>query len=99
AALGVGPGDTVLNCFSYHLSPAGAMFEQGARALGATVVPGGVGGLDSKARLVADLDVTAYIGLPSYLKALVGAYEEAGHDPGAWGIGRALVTAEPLPDS
>jgi phenylacetate-CoA ligase len=98
-ALGVGAGDTVLNCFSYHLSPAGAMFERGARALGATVVPGGVGALDLQARLVADLAVTAYVGLPSYLKALMDTYREAGHDPNAWGIERALVTAEPLPDS
>jgi phenylacetate-CoA ligase len=26
-AAGFGPGDTVLNCFGYHLSPAGVMFE------------------------------------------------------------------------
>src|SRR5437588_779174 len=33
-AAGFGPGDTVLNCFGYHLSPAGVMFEEGALALG-----------------------------------------------------------------
>jgi hypothetical protein len=33
-AAGFGPDDVVLNCFSYHLSPAGSMFEEGALALG-----------------------------------------------------------------
>jgi phenylacetate-CoA ligase len=50
AAAGFGPDDVVLNAFGYHLSPAGAMFEEGARALGARVVPAGVGNLDLQAR-------------------------------------------------
>lgn len=50
-------------------------------------------------RAIVDLGVTAYTGLPSYLKALVERFDEAGEDPGAWRLERALVTAEPLPDS
>ncbi|MDS1270834.1 AMP-binding protein [Lipingzhangella sp. LS1_29] len=98
-SLGVRSTDTVLNCFGYHLSPAGAMFEEGATTVGATVVPAGTGNLDLQAGLVAELDITAYTGLPSYLKALCTRFTEAGHDPQCWGIRRALVTAEPLPDS
>ncbi|MGQ9833421.1 MAG: phenylacetate--CoA ligase family protein, partial [Candidatus Villigracilaceae bacterium] len=37
------PGDVVINCFGYHLTPAGAMFEEALLALGCTVIPGGVG--------------------------------------------------------
>ena len=99
AAAGIGPDDLVLNCFGYHLSPAGAMFEEGALALGARVLPGGIGNQDLQARAIADLGVTAYTGLPSYLKAIIDRYAELGLDSSRWRLSRALVTAEPLPDS
>jgi phenylacetate-CoA ligase len=99
AACGIGPGDVVLNCFNYHLSPAGAMFDEGCRAVGAVVVPGGVGGSDVQAQVIEALGVTAYIGLPSYLAALAEKYDAAGLDPARWRITKALVTAEPLPDA
>jgi phenylacetate-CoA ligase len=95
---GIGAGDVVLNCFSYHLSPAGAMFDEGCRAVGATVVPGGVGGADVQAQVIADLGVTAYIGLPSYLASLVEKYDALGLSQHRWQVAKALVTAEPLPD-
>ncbi|SOC56884.1 phenylacetate--CoA ligase family protein [Ornithinimicrobium cerasi] len=97
--LGVGRDDVVLNCFGYHLSPAGAMLEQGARSVGAAVVAGGIGNQDLQARAIADLGVTAYTGLPSYLKALLEAFDTAGLGADRWRLTRALVTAEPLPDS
>jgi phenylacetate-CoA ligase len=96
-AAGFGPADTVLNCFGYHLSPAGVMFEQGALALGCRVVPAGVGNFDLAVRAARDLSATAYIGLPSYLKALLEKAEEAGGPP--LRFERAMVTAEPLPPS
>ncbi|WP_256840849.1 phenylacetate--CoA ligase family protein [Ornithinimicrobium cryptoxanthini] len=99
ADLGVGEGDTVLNCFGYHLSPAGAMMEEGARAAGARVLPGGIGNQDLQVGAIADLGITAYAGLPSYLKALVERYDEAGLPRERWRLDRAMVTAEPLPDS
>ena len=95
-AAGFGPGDRVLNCFSYHLSPAGAMFEDGCLALGATVIPAGVGNQDLQIQVAAEVGATAYVGLPSYLKALV---EKAAERGVSLPIRRALVTAEPLPDS
>ena len=97
--LGVGSTDVVVNCFGYHLSPAGAMLEQGARSVGAAVLPGGIGAQDLQVRAIADLGVTAYTGLPSYLKALVERYDEAGLPADRWRLERALLTAEPLPDS
>lgn len=99
AAAGIGPDDLVLNCFGYHLSPAGAMFEEGALALGARVLPGGIGSQDLQARAIADLGVTAYTGLPSYLKAILDRFTELGLDSSRWQLSKALVTAEPLPDS
>lgn len=98
-AAGFTEQDVVLNAFSYHLSPAGAMFEEAARTLGARVLPGGVGNLELQAQACADVGVTAYTGLPSYLKALLERAEATGHDPRAWPLRRAFVTAEPLPPS
>lgn len=93
---GFGTHDVVLNCFSYHLSPAGAMFEEGALALGATVIPAGVGNQELQIQTAVRVGATAYTGLPSYLKALLEKAAALG-EPLA--IRRALVTAEPLPDA
>jgi phenylacetate-coenzyme A ligase PaaK-like adenylate-forming protein len=99
ATAGFGRGDIVLNTSGYHLTPLGAMFEEAVRALGGTVVPAGVGNLELQVRACVDLGVTAYIGLPSYLKALLERAEEADLDPASWRLERALVAAEPLPPS
>lgn len=94
AAAGFGPDDVVLVTFGYHLSPAGAMFERACASLGATVVPGGTGNKDLQVRACHDLGVTAFIGVPSYLHALLDAGREAGMP---LAIERAFVSAEPLP--
>ncbi|MGH2741537.1 MAG: phenylacetate--CoA ligase family protein [Thermoleophilaceae bacterium] len=98
-AAGFGPDDRVLNAFGYHLTPAGVMFEEAALAVGSTVVPGGVGSMDLQARACRDLGITAYAGLPSYLKALLDRAEELGLEPHSWPLERAFVSAEPLPAS
>jgi phenylacetate-CoA ligase len=95
-AAGFGPYDVVLNCFSYHLTPAGAMFEEGALALGAAVIPAGVGNQELQIQTAVRVGASAYTGLPSYPKALIEKAAALG-EPLA--IRRALVTAEPLPDS
>jgi phenylacetate-CoA ligase len=95
-ATGIGPGDRVLNCLGHHLSPGGAMFEESCLALGATVIPAGVGNQELQVQVAAEAGATAYIGLPSYLKALIDKAAERGL---AFPVRRALVTAEPLPDS
>lgn len=97
-AAGFGADDLVLNAFGYHLSPAGAMFEEGARALGARVVPGGVGNIDLQLEACVALGVTSYVGLPSYLNSLLERAEERGIAD-QLRIERAFVTAEPLPPS
>lgn len=98
-AAGFGPGDIVLNCFGYHLTPAGVMFEEGARAVGCAVIPAGIGGQAQQIDAMAHLGVTAYAGLPSYLKALLEKAVEQGHDPRSWPLNKAFVAAEPLPPS
>jgi phenylacetate-CoA ligase len=77
-ACGIGQGDIVQNCFGYHLTPAGMIFESGARAVGAAVLPAGTGQTELQARAAADIGVTAYAGTPDYLKVILDKAEAMG---------------------
>jgi phenylacetate-CoA ligase len=77
-AVGIGAGDIVQNCFGYHLTPAGMIFENGARAVGAAVLPAGVGQTELQVRAAKDVGTTAYAGTPDYLKVILDAAEAAG---------------------
>ncbi|MBR2573378.1 MAG: phenylacetate--CoA ligase family protein [Loktanella sp.] len=77
-ACGIGAGDIVQNCFGYHLTPAGTMFENGARAVGAAVLPAGTGQTELQVRAAADIGTTAYAGTPDYLKVILEKAEEMG---------------------
>jgi len=95
-AAGFTAGDVVLNAFGYHLTPAGAMFEEGLRAVGCAVLPGGVGNQEQQIQAMAALGVTGYVGLPSYLNALLDKAAALGVN---LQVRKAFVTAEPLPPS
>jgi len=77
-ACGIGKGDIVQNCFSYHLVPAGMIFENGARAVGATVLPAGTGQTELQARAALDLGVSTYTGTPDFLKMILDKADEMG---------------------
>ncbi len=77
-ACGVRRGDVVQNCFAYHLTPAGMMFESAARALGVAVIPAGTGQTELQVRAAAHLGATAYAGTPDYLKVILDKAEEMG---------------------
>jgi phenylacetate-CoA ligase len=77
-ACGIGPGDVVQNCFSYHLTPAGMMFESGAAAVGATVLPAGTGQTELQARAAHDVGASAYAGTPDFLKAILDKADDLG---------------------
>ena len=77
-ATGIGVGDIVQNCFSYHLTPAGTMFENGARAVGAAVLPAGTGQTELQAQAAHDVGVTGYAGTPDYLKIILEKADEMG---------------------
>ncbi|NCW14622.1 MAG: phenylacetate--CoA ligase family protein [Rhodobacteraceae bacterium] len=92
-AAGVGKGDIVQNCFGYHLTPAGMIFESGARAVGAAVLPAGVGQTDLQVRAAVDVGTTAYAGTPDYLKVILDKAEEMGE---RLSITKAVVTGGAL---
>ena len=77
-AAGIGAGDIVQNCFAYHLTPAGHIFESGARAVGAAVIPAGTGQSELQARAAHDLGATAYAGTPDFLLVILDRAEEMG---------------------
>ena len=77
-ACGIGAGDIIQNCFGYHLTPAGTMFENGARAVGAVVLPAGTGQTELQVRAAADIGCTAYAGTPDYLKVILEKADEMG---------------------
>ncbi|HEX2648684.1 MAG TPA: AMP-binding protein [Burkholderiales bacterium] len=94
-AAGFRAGDIVVNTFSYHFTPAGAMMESGALALGCTVVPTGTGQTEMQVAVISSLKVTAYAGTPSFLKLIVEKADELKADISS--LKKALVGAEYLP--
>ncbi len=77
-AAGIGQGDIVQNCFGYHLTPAGMIFENGARAVGASVLPAGTGQTELQVTAAHDVGCTAYAGTPDYLKVILDKADEMG---------------------
>jgi len=82
----------VLNCFSYHLTPAGSMFETGLHSLGCVVIPGGVGQTQLQAQVVADLRPSGYVGTPSFLKLILEKCDELSIDASC--LQRAVLSGE-----
>ncbi len=94
-AAGFRRGDIVHNTFSYHLTPAGSMLEQGALAIGCAVVPAGVGNTELQVRTIAEVRPRGYVGTPSFLKIILDKAQEMGADVSSLGL--ALVSGEALP--
>ena len=96
-AAGIRAGMLIHNTFSYHFTPAGAMVESAAEALGCPVFPAGVGQTELQVEAIARLRPAAYVGTPSFLGIIIDKAEELGRDVSS--IKHALVTGEALPAS
>jgi phenylacetate-CoA ligase len=94
-AAGFRAGDLIHNTFSYHLTPAGAMLESAASALGCAVIAAGTGQTEQQLRTIADLKPVAFVGTPSFLKILIDRAAATGSDIGS--LKKALVGAEAFP--
>jgi phenylacetate-CoA ligase len=77
---GFRPGDRVLNTFSYHLTPGGLMCDEALSGIGCTVVPGGIGNTETQVQLMEELKLTGYVGVPSFLQAIIERAEQEGKD-------------------
>ncbi len=91
-------GDVVLNSFSYHLVPAGFLFDHALTKMGCTVIPGGTGSAELQLEMMRHLRVTGYSGTPSFLMSLIKKAEEMGQDfKQVYQLRTAIFSAEPLP--
>lgn len=93
-AAGVGQGDIIQNTFSYHFTPAGAMFENGAAAVGATVFAAGTGQTENQVHAASDIGATTYAGTPDFLKVILEKADALSVDLSR--ITKAAVSGGPL---
>ncbi len=98
-AAGFGIGDIVINAFLYHLVPAGLLFDEAMIAAGATVVPLGPGNTEIHVKVLLDLQVTGYVGTPSFLSIILDKVAEMGIPKEALSLKKAFFSAEPYPVS
>jgi phenylacetate-CoA ligase len=96
-AAGFRAGDLVHNCFSYHLTPGGAMLESGALALGCTVFRGGTGQTELQVQAMAGLRPDGYVGTPSFLKIILEKADE--QNIALPSLKKALLSGEAFPPS
>lgn len=93
-AAGFRKGDRVSNCFSYHLTPAGFMFDGAAGAVGCAVFPGGVGATETQVQAIHRLGINGYVGTPDFLQIIMQKAEAMGTP--ITSMQKALVTGGPL---
>lgn len=93
-AAGFRPGDIVHNAFAYHLTPGGLILDEGARALGCTVFPAGIGNTEAQVDAAATLKPSAFTGTPDFLKVMLEKADEAGKSLASFR--RALVSGGAL---
>lgn len=97
---GLRPTDRVMVTFSYHLVPAGLLFDTALRQFGAMVIPSGTGNTELQLTLMRDLRVTGYIGTATFLMALLTKGKEMGFTFGSdLFLKSAVLTGEKVPPS
>jgi len=99
-ACGIRKGDVVLNTFNYHLTPLAIMLDESLQILEATVIPVGPGNISMQINLMRQLQVTGFLGTPSFLMSIVDASEGMRLDPRRdLHLKAAFVGAEMFPES
>lgn len=96
-ALGVRRGHVIQNCFSYHFTPAAFMVEEGAKKIGAVVIPAGSGNTELQVQAMAALRPDVYVGTPSFLRIIIEKARDLQADISSLKL--ALLSAEALPPS
>ena len=96
-AAGVVPGEIVVNCFAYHLTPGGRIAESGALTIGCLVIPAGPGNTEQLLGALAHFKPSVYCGTPDFLKILLDKASALGIDLSF--IRKAIVSGAALPAS
>ncbi|MEK7847978.1 MAG: AMP-binding protein, partial [Chloroflexota bacterium] len=93
--IGFGPGDVAIVTTSYHMVPAGMLYEGALRLVGATVVATGPGNTELQIQTMRQLKATAYVGFPRFLLSIIQRAEEMGYNfRRDFSIRKALVGGE-----
>ena len=92
-AAGVSQDDIILNTWAYHLVPAGLLFDEAAQAVGATVIPGGIGNRELQAQIIVETGVTAICASTAFFLALADTVIET-YGPDAWKVKTAFLGGE-----
>jgi phenylacetate-CoA ligase len=94
-ASGLTTDDVVQITFDYGLLTGAFGVHQGAERLGAAVIPMSSGNTKRQIQIMQDYKATALVATPSYALHLVDALMEAGVNPSALSLRRALLGGEP----
>ena len=95
SAAGFGPGDVVLNTWSYHMVPAGLLLDKGLRSVGATVIPSGVGASEQQMQLILEMGVTSICASTAFFITLAEGIERSGAKlPRDWKVKSAFLGGE-----
>jgi phenylacetate-CoA ligase len=93
-------GDLAQVTFNFNMVPVGFWLDEALWQLGCICVPAGVGNTELQVQVMKELQVTAYLGTPSFLATIAERAEQMGLDPGTdLRLEVGFVAAEPLPES
>jgi phenylacetate-CoA ligase len=79
-AHGFRPGDIAQVTFNFNMVPVGFWLDEALRQLGCICVPAGVGNTELQLQIMRELQVTAYLGTPSFLATIADRAQESGLD-------------------
>jgi phenylacetate-CoA ligase len=94
-AAGIGPTDIVHNALGYGLFTGGLGVHDGARRLGATIVPMSGGNTENQVMLMEDFGATVLCATPSYAMTIAEMAENMGVDLANGPLRVGLFGAEP----
>jgi phenylacetate-coenzyme A ligase PaaK-like adenylate-forming protein len=95
---GFSADDRVLNGFSYHFTPAGLLFHEALRRIGAAVLPIGPQQTSLAAEFGALAGATAFVGIASHLTLLLQEIDRLPQSVRRPRLRLALAGAEPFGD-
>lgn len=96
-AMGVRPGDIVMNCFGYGPSVAFWCLHYGMNVIGCPIIPGGGMNTQRRALYIHTYGPTVLACTPSYALYLGRAMEELGYSPEDSSIRLVITAGEPGP--
>jgi len=97
-AAGFHASDRVLNGFAYHYTPAGVLFHEALRRIGAAVLPIGPLQVAMAAEFAARASATAFVGIASHLVLLLEQIDQLPQNVARPRLRLALAGAEPFGD-